>query len=125
MTALDILKAAATTATVMGSDPIANFQRKCDEQIAFVEQVKAGKEVSKRSLWFKKVGAHYEMYITKSKVTLAGTNVFKADDLDGVINVIKAAKEFVAGDSAVQAEITKQSNARSARLKAGRAKKTK
>ena len=122
MTALDILKAAATTATVQGSDPIANFMRKCDEQIALINDVKANKDVSKRSLWIKKVGTHYEFYITKSKVTMAGTNVFKADDLDGVIAVIRAAKEYVAGDKELQAEITKQSNARSARLKAGRAK---
>ncbi|GAA5657114.1 hypothetical protein Brsp06_03488 [Brucella sp. NBRC 13694] len=120
--ALAILKAAATSNVPVARDPIGIFQSKIDTQIAYAKQVKEGKEINTRSLWFKKDGAEYIVRIGRNAFEIAGAKLFKAKDLDAVVELLGAAKQAINDDKALQQVITKHSEARSERLKEGRAK---
>lgn len=119
---IDFLKAAATTGIVARRDPIEIFQSKIDTQIAYAKQVKEGKEINTRSLWFKREGAEYIVRIGRNAFEIAGAKLFRAKDLDAVVELLGAAKQAINEDKALQQVITKHSEARSERLKAGRAK---
>jgi hypothetical protein len=54
---------------------------------------------------------------------IAGSRLFRAKDLDGVVEILTAAKMAVEQDKKLQEAIAKHSADRSERLKAGRAKK--
>lgn len=120
--ALDTLKAAATTGHVGGQNPVDIFYTKLQTQIDYAKQVKEGKQINSRSLWFRKQGAEYVVRIGRNAFEIAGSKLFKAADLDGVVTILKAAKEAIQQDKALQDKIAIQSMERSERLKAGRAK---
>ncbi|WP_018898916.1 hypothetical protein [Rhizobium sp. 2MFCol3.1] len=122
---MELLKAAATTGVVGGQTPLEIFYGKLAAQIENAKQVKAGKELNTRSLWFRKDAQGYVVRIGRNAFEIAGSKLFRAPDLDGVIKVLDAAKEVIDGDKALQEKIAKHSAERSARLKAGRAKKAK
>lgn len=123
--ALELLKSAATTGAIAGQTPLDIFYGKLAKQIELAKEVKEGKEHSTRSLWFRKQGSEYIVRIGRNAFEVAGSKLFKAADLDGVVQVLNAAKMVIEGDAKLQALITKHSAERSERLKAGRAKKAK
>ncbi|MGQ2917149.1 tyrosine-type recombinase/integrase [Rhizobium oryzihabitans] len=57
--ALELLKVSATTGNVGGRNPLDIFYDKIKTQIDYAGQVKARKDISTRSLWFRKDGAGY------------------------------------------------------------------
>ena len=120
--ALELLKSAATTGTVAGKSPLDIFYGKLDTQIEYAKQVKAGKDINTRSLWFRKDGAGYILRIGRNAFEIAGSKLFKAKDLDHVVTLLVAAKEAIKGDTKLQDLIAMHSLERSERLKAGRAK---
>jgi len=119
--AIELLKAAATTGFVGGRNPIEIFLNKIDTQIAHAKQMKEGQEINTRSLWFKKEGAEYIVRIGRNAFEIGGAKLFKAKDLDAVVELLSAAKQAINEDKELQATISKYSAARSERLKAGRA----
>ncbi|UVV67087.1 hypothetical protein [Brucella anthropi] len=119
--ALALLKAAATTGIVAHRDPVEIFLNKLDMQIAYAKQVKEGKEINTRSLWFKKEGAEYIVRVGRNAFEIAGAKLFKAKDLDTVVELLGAAKQAIKEDKALQQVIARHSADRSERLKAGRA----
>lgn len=120
--ALELLKAAATTGNVGGRNPMEIFFGKLDTQIEYVGQIKEGKAINSRSLWFRKDGAGYVVRIGRNAFEVAGSKLFKADDLDHVVAILKAARAAIAEDKTLQGKIAAHSKERSERLKAGRAK---
>jgi hypothetical protein len=122
---MELLKAAATTGVVGGQSPVEVFYGKLAAQIENAKQVKAGKELNTRSLWFRKDANGYVVRIGRNAFEIAGSKLFRAKDLDEVITLLGAAKEAIVADDKLQAVITKHSAVRSERLKAGRAKKAK
>ncbi|MBM7323864.1 hypothetical protein JS562_12160 [Agrobacterium sp. S2] len=120
--ALALLKAAATDNMPVARDPIGIFLSKIDTQIAYAKQVKEGKEINTRSLWFKKEGAEYIVRVGRNAFEIAGAKLFKAKDLDTVVELLGAAKQAIREDKALQQVIAKHSADRSERLKEGRAK---
>lgn len=120
--ALDTLKAAATTGHVGGQSPVEIFFTKLKTQIEYAGQVKEGKAINSRSLWFRKQGAEYVVRIGRNAFEIAGSKLFKAKDLDGVVTILNAAKEAIEGDKKLQDAIAIHSMERSERLKTGRAK---
>ncbi|MDR6757198.1 hypothetical protein J2Y48_002494 [Mycoplana sp. BE70] len=120
--ALELLKASATTGNVGGRNPLEIFYSKIDTQIAFAKQVKDGKDINTRSLWFKKDGAHYIVRVGRNAFEIAGSKLFRANDLDAVVELLGAAKDAIKADKALQDVIALHSMERSERLKAGRAK---
>lgn len=120
--ALALLKAAATTGIVAHRDPVEIFLNKLDMQIAYAKQVKEGKEINTRSLWFKKEGAEYIVRVGRNAFEIAGAKLFRAKDLDTVVELLGAAKQAIKEDKALQQVIVKHSADRSERLKEGRAK---
>ena len=123
--ALELLKASATTGAVGGQTPLDIFYGKLAAQIENAKQVKAGKELNTRSLWFRKDAQGYVVRIGRNAFEIAGSKLFRAKDLDGVVTILAAAHDAIAADEKLQAEIVKHSAERSERLKAGRAKKAK
>ena len=120
--ALDTLKAAATTGRVGGNNPLDIFFNKLDAQVAYVAEVKEGKQINSRSLWFRKDGAGYIVRIGRNAFEIAGSKLFRAADLDGVVTILNAAKDAIKADTKLQDAIAVHSMERSERLKAGRAK---
>ncbi|MGF6155818.1 hypothetical protein M2267_001046 [Ensifer sp. KUDG1] len=120
--ALELLKASATTGTVGGRNPLDIFYSKIDTQIAFAKQMKEGKPVNSRSTWFRKDGAGYIVRIGRNAFEIAGSKLFRAADLDGVVTILDAAREAIKQDKKLQEHITQFSAERSERLKKGRAK---
>lgn len=120
--ALELLKAAATNGNVGQRNPMEIFYDKLATQITYAGQVKEGKEINTRSLWFRKEGAGYVVRIGRNAFEIAGSKLFKADDLDGVVVILKAAKEAIQADKKLQDAIAIHSMERSERLKVGRAK---
>ncbi|MFW7357482.1 MAG: hypothetical protein ACODTL_16180 [Brucella sp.] len=120
--ALALLKAAATDNMPVARDPIGIFMSKIDTQIAYAKQVKEGKEINTRSLWFKKEGAEYIVRVGRNAFEIAGSKLFKAKDLDTVVELLGAAKQAIREDKALQQVIARHSADRSERLKEGRAK---
>lgn len=120
--ALETLKAAATTGHVGGRDAMEIFYSKLDTQIEYAGQVKDGRQLNSRSLWFRKDGAGYVVRIGRNAFEVAGSKLFKAADLDAVVVILKAAKEAIQADTKLQEVIAKHSAERSERLKVGRAK---
>ncbi|NTF34265.1 hypothetical protein [Rhizobium skierniewicense] len=123
--AIDTLKAAATTGHVSGNNPLDIFFNKLDAQVAYVGDVKEGKAINSRSLWFRKDGPGYIVRIGRNAFEIAGSKLFKAADLDGVVVILNAAKEAIKADTKLQDAIAVHSMERSERLKAGRAKNKK
>ena len=121
--ALDILKVAATTGVVGGHSPLEIFYGKLDHQVALAGEVKERKTHNTRSLWLRKDANGYVVRIGRNAFEIAGSKLFRAKDLDEVAAILKAAREVIAGDEKLQAAIAMHSTERSARLKAGRAKK--
>ncbi|CDZ31175.1 Hypothetical protein NGAL_HAMBI490_60540 [Neorhizobium galegae bv. officinalis] len=120
--ALEVLKSAATTGAAGGRNPLEIFNSKIDAQIAYAGQVKDGKAINTRSLWFRKDGAGYVVRIGRNGFEIAGSKLFKAADLDVVVEVLKAAKDVIQADKKLQDTIALHSMERSERLKVGRAK---
>lgn len=123
--ALELLKASATTGVVGGQTPLEIFYGKLAAQIENAKQVKAGKELNTRSLWFRKDAQGYVVRIGRNAFEIAGSKLFRAKDLDGVVTILAAAHDAIAADEKLQAAIVEHSAERSERLKAGRAKKAK
>jgi hypothetical protein len=123
--AMELLKSAATTGASGNRNPLDIFYGKLDTQIEYAKQVKDGKTLNSRSLWFRKDGAGYVVRIGRNGFELAGSKLFKAADLDAVQEVLKAAKDVIQSDKKVQDMIALHSMERSTRLKAGRANKKK
>lgn len=121
--AIEFLKSSATSGTVSGKSPLDIFYTKLDTQITFAKQVKEGKALNSRSLWFRKDGAGYTVRIGRNAFEIAGSKLFRAADLDGVVKLLAAAKEAIEGDKKLQDTIALYSMERSERLKAGRSKK--
>jgi len=120
--ALELLKAAATTGNVGGQSPLDIFYGKIDTQVGYAKQLKEGKEISTRSCWFRRDGANYVVRIGRNAFEVAGSKLFKAADLDAVMEILGAAKEAIRADKALQDVIALHSMERSERLKTGRAK---
>ncbi|MGV1751525.1 hypothetical protein [Agrobacterium sp. CG674] len=123
--ALETLKAAATTGHVGGQNPVEIFYAKLKTQIDYAGQVKEGKAINTRSLWFRKQGAEYVVRIGRNAFEIAGSKLFKAADLDGVAVILNAAKEAIQADTKLQDKIALHSMERSERLKVGRSKSKK
>ncbi|WVT74001.1 hypothetical protein QM996_02485 [Sinorhizobium chiapasense] len=123
--AIELLKSAATTGFVGGRNPLEIFYMKLDTQIEYAKQVKDGKALNSRSLWFRKDGAGYVVRIGRNAFEVAGSKLFRAADLDGVVELLTAAKAAIGQDQKLQETIAKHSAERSERLKAGRAKSKK
>lgn len=121
--AIELLKAAATTGFVGGQNAVEIFLNKIDTQVANAKQVKEGKALNTRSLWFRRDGAGYVVRVGRNAFEIAGSKLFKASDLDQVVAILTAAKEAIQADAKLQETITKFSKERSERLKKGRAKK--
>lgn len=120
--AIELLKSAATTGTVGGRSPLDIFYGKIDTQIEFAKQMKDGKPVNSRSTWFRKDGAGYVVRIGRNAFEIAGSKLFRASDLDKVVELLVAAKAAIEQDKKLQDAIALHSMERSERLKAGRAK---
>lgn len=120
--AIALLKAAATTGNIATRDPIEIFMQKIDTQIANAKQVKDGKEINTRSLWFRKEGGEYVVRVGRNAFEIAGSKLFRAKDLDAVVELLGAAKQAIREDKQLQQVIAKHSSERSERLKVGRAK---
>lgn len=120
--ALELLKSAATTGNVGGKNPLDIFYGKIDTQIGYAKQLKEGKVVNSRSCWFRKDGAAFIVRIGRNAFEVAGSKLFKANDLDQVVTLLEAAKEAIRADKKLQDTIALHSMERSERLKAGRAK---
>ncbi len=120
--AIELLKSAATTGHVGGRSPMEIFYGKLDMQVQYAGEVKAGKTHNSRSLWFRKDGNGYIVRIGRNAFEVAGSKLFRAADLDGVVAILNAAKEAIEADKALQEKIAKHSAERSERLKVGRAK---
>lgn len=120
--AIELLKASATTGVVGGQNPLSIFYGKIDAQIANAKQVKEGKTINTRSLWFRKQGNEYIVRIGRNAFEIAGSKLFKAADLDGVVELLTAAKMAIGQDKELQDKIALHSMERSERLKKGRAK---
>lgn len=123
--ALELLKASATTGIVGGKSPLDIFYSKIDTQIEYAGQVKAGKDINTRSLWFRKDGAGYVVRIGRNAFEIAGSKLFRAADLDKVIELLAAAKAAIQQDKKLQDVIALHSLERSERLKKGRKAKAK
>lgn len=121
--AIELLKAAATSGVVGGQSPLEIFYSKLAEQVRLAGEVKGGKQINTRSLWFRKDREGYVVRIGRMALEVAGSKLFRAKDLDEVVAILGAAKEAIAADDKLQAAIAKHSVERSARLKAGRAKR--
>lgn len=120
--ALETLKSAATTGNVGGQSPVEIFYGKLATQIDYAGQIKEGKTINTRSLWFRKDGAGYIVRIGRNAFEIAGSKLFLAADLEGVVTILKAAKEAIQADKKLQDAIAIHSMERSERLKVGRAK---
>lgn len=72
--AIELLKSAATTGFVGGQNPVDIFYNKIDT----------------RSLWFRKDGAGYVVRIGRNAFEIAGSKLFRAEDLDGVVAILNA-----------------------------------
>jgi len=121
--AIELLKSAATTGTVGGMNPVDIFYNKIDTQISYAKQLKEGKEVKSRSTWFRKDANGFVVRIGRNAFEIAGSKLFKANDLDAVVELLLAAKEAIKADKKLQDAIAIHSMERSERLKKGRAKK--
>lgn len=121
--AMEILKASATTGMVHSSDPVEIFLNKIDIQIGYAADLKEGKVIKQRSLWFRKDATGYVVRVGRNAFEIAGSKLFRATDLDHVVQILSAAKDFIAQDEKTRAVIAKHSTTRSERLKVGRAKK--
>ncbi|MEW9616040.1 hypothetical protein AB3G45_19685 [Shinella sp. S4-D37] len=121
ISALEILKSAATTGNVGNKNPLDIFYMKLDQQIEYAKQVKSGKELNTRSLWFRRDGANFVVRVGRNAFEIAGSKLFRAADLDAVVEILAAAKEAIKGDKALQDVIALHSMERSERLKKGRA----
>lgn len=120
--AIELLKASATTGHVAGQNPLDIFYNKIDTQISYAKQVKEGKEINTRSLWFRKQGSEYIVRIGRNAFEIAGSKLFRAADLDKVVELLTAAKAAIGQDKDLQDKIALHSMERSERLKKGRAK---
>jgi len=120
--ALELLKASATTGVVGGQNPLDIFYGKIATQIAFAGQVKEGKAINTRSLWFRKDGSGYVVRVGRNAFEIAGSKLFRAKDLDAVVEILNAAKMAIEQDKKLQDAIALHSMERSDRLKKGRAK---
>ncbi|MDT4832136.1 hypothetical protein FQZ97_656770 [compost metagenome] len=120
--ALELLKSAATTGNVGGRSPLDIFYGKINTQIDFAKQMKEGKPVNSRSTWFRKDGAGFIVRIGRNAFEVAGSKLFRANDLDGVVELLTAAKAAIGQDKKLQDVIALHSMERSERLKKGRAK---
>ncbi len=121
--AIELLKAAATTGVISGQSPLDIFDGKLKQQIEYAGQVKEGKAINTRSLWFRKDAQGYVVRIGRNAFEIAGSKLFRAKDLDEVIAILNAAKEAIQSDKKLQDTIALHSLERSERLKKGRAKK--
>ncbi len=121
--AIELLKSAATAGVIGGQSAIDIFYGKLEEQKKFAAEVKDGKEHKTRSLWFRKDRDGYVVRIGRAAHEIAGSRLFRAKDLDAVVEILTAAKMAVEQDKKLQEAIAKHSADRSERLKAGRAKK--
>lgn len=120
--ALEFLKSAATTGNVGGKNPLDIFYGKIEQQIEYAMQIKAGKDINTRSCWFRKDGGNYIVRVGRNAFEVAGSKLFKAADLDGVVELLTAAREAIRADKKLQDTIALHSLERSERLKKGRAK---
>lgn len=120
--ALELLKSAATTGNVGGKNPLDIFYGKIEQQIEYAKQIKAGKDINTRSCWFRKDSGDYIVRIGRNAFEVAGSKLFKAADLDGVVELLTAAREAIKQDKKLQDTIALHSLERSERLKKGRAK---
>lgn len=120
--ALELLKSAATTGNVGGKNPLDIFYGKIEQQIEYAKQIKAGKDINTRSCWFRKDGGNYIVRIGRNAFEVAGSKLFKTADLDGVVELLTAAREAIKQDKKLQDTIALHSLERSERLKKGRAK---
>ncbi|MCZ7975042.1 hypothetical protein O9X80_11140 [Agrobacterium salinitolerans] len=121
--ALELLKASATTGHVGGRNPLEIFYDKIRTQIEYAGQIKEGKDINTRSLWFRRDGAGYVVRIGRNAFEIAGSKLFRAADLDKVAEILTAAKTTIEQDKKLQDTIALHSLERSERLKKGRAKK--
>ncbi|MBN7809095.1 hypothetical protein JZX86_27635 [Agrobacterium rosae] len=120
--AIELLKSAATTGHIAGQNPVDIFYGKLATQIDYAKQVGEGKAINTRSLWFRKQGAEYIVRIGRNAFEIAGSKLFRATNLDGVVAILNAAKQAIESDKKLQDAIAIHSMERSERLKAGRAK---
>jgi hypothetical protein len=120
--ALELLKASATTGAVGGQNPLDIFYGKIKTQIEYAGQIKEGKAINSRSLWFRKDGSGYVVRIGRNAFEIAGSKLFRAADLDKVVDILTAAKAAIEQDKELQDKIALHSMERSERLKKGRAK---
>lgn len=120
--ALELLKASATNGAVTGKSPVDIFYGKLAQQIEYAGQIKEGKTLNTRSLWFRKDGAGYIVRIGRNAFEVAGSKLFRAGDLDAVVAILNAAKIAIEQDKTLQDVIALHSMERSERLKKGRAK---
>lgn len=104
-------------------NPVDIFYNKIDTQISYAKQLKEGKEVKSRSTWFRKDANGFVVRIGRNAFEIAGSKLFKANDLDAVVELLLAAKEAIKADKKLQDAIAIHSMERSERLKKGRAKK--
>lgn len=121
--AIELLKAAATTGVISGQSPLDIFYGKLKQQIEYAGQVKEGKAINTRSLWFRRDAQGYVVRIGRNAFEIAGSKLFRAKDLDEVIEILTAAKQAIEADKKLQDTIALHSLERSERLKKGRAKK--
>ncbi len=120
--ALELLKTLATTGNVGGKNPLDIFYGKIGTQIEYAGQVKDGRAIDKRSLWFRKDGAGYIVRIGRNAFEIVGSKFFEVADLDAVATLLDAAKEAIKADKKPQDVIALHSMERSEQLKAGRVK---
>ncbi|TQX90343.1 hypothetical protein EQW76_11200 [Rhizobium sp. rho-13.1] len=122
---MELLKSAATVGQVGAANPMDIFFGKLVAQIDMAKAMDNGKTFSSRSLWFRKQGGEWIVRIGRNGFEVAGSKLFKAADLAGVVGVLEAAGDVIRQDKALQGVIAKHSAERSERLKAGRAKSKK
>ncbi len=92
-----------------GKSPLDIFYGKLNTQIGYAGDLKEGKTVNTRSCWFRKDGNGYVLRIGRNALEIAGSKLFRAQDLDGVIQLLNAAKVAIETDKALQDTIATNS----------------
>lgn len=121
-THIEILKPAATTGPVVGKNPVEILLAKLDQQASYPGDLIAASLVSGRSLWFRRDGAGRIVRIGRNAFDIAGSKLFRAADLEKVIEILNATKAAIQTDKKLQDTIALHSLKRSKQLKAGRTK---
>jgi len=121
--AIELLKSKATSGAITGKSPLEIFYGKLSQQVQFAKDIDGGKTHNTRSLWFRKDADGYVVRIGRNAFEIAGSKLFRAVNLAGVVEILNAAKEAIEADKKLQDVIALHSMERSERLKAGRSKK--